>query len=296
MTKKKKTLIGLALVPAFILTLSVMRMTNDKKEALFPGSPLLRELAAPFQVAVTTVIQGTNNFFAYFTDNKELRLQNEAMEKEIAQLNEKVQSLQEQGAENLRLREMLQYKQQRQDNYEMVTAGVIGRDPGNWFQTLMLDKGSKDGIGPRMTVVNHQGLVGSVISVTPNTSEVLLILDREAAVGARIFETRDTPGIVVGNGGSNLLQMVRLPNDVNIAVGQTIVTSGLGGLYPKGIRIGEVSDVQPDPYSSGLTKTATIKPFVDFSRLEEVFIIKQVKNPEADIKMDITGAGEEPAV
>ena len=117
-----------------------------------------------------------------------------------------------------------------------------------------------------------------VIGVSKNTAEVLLILDAEGAVGARILENRITPGVVTGTGRSDCLQMRYLPHDMPIECGHTVVTSGLGGLYPQGIRIGRVAEVNIE--AGGLVKSVLIEPFVDFDRLEEVFVILQVKTPE----------------
>jgi len=193
--------------------------------------------------------------------------------------------------ENQRLKNLLQYNEEKAENYELIMGGVIARNHANWYEMLIVDQGSKQGIEPGMVVVNYDGLIGRIISVTRNTAEVLLILDREGAVGARIFETRYTPGVAVGTSNSQYLQMIHLPHDLPIEPNQTVVTSGLGGIYPPGIRIGKVIEVLPEP--GGLMKKATLKPFVDFSRLEEVFIIKQVLKPEEEIVTEEDSENEE---
>ncbi len=286
MTKKKRVIIAVSFVLFILITLKVMSLTRWDNTALFPVSRVVREVIAPAQAVVTNISSGVNDFFAYFTDNKVLREENNEMAQRLAALQEEVYRLQAEAQENERLKELLAYKEQKEENYELVLAGVIARDPGNWYKTLLVNKGTVDGIAINMPVVNHDGLVGIVTGVSKNTAEILMLLDSEAAVGSRIFETRVTPGVVEGTGRSDYLRMINLPHDVEIGLGQTVVTSGLGEYYPKGIRVGTVAEVILEP--NGLMKTALIKPFVDFARLEEVFIIKKVMLSENDFVGDVT--------
>lgn len=282
MTRKKRILVGILLAGILFLTLRVMFLTSLERNKAFPLEIALREMLAPLQRGITSIINATDNFKTHFEDNERLRQQNEQLRQEISSLSEKVFSLQEQELENERLRELLDYQQEKSGNYGLELAHVIGRNPTNWYEMIILDKGKKQGVRPGMVVVNHDGLIGRVVQVSTNTAHVLLILDREGAVGGRIFENRYTPGVVVGVDNSQYLEMIHLPHDVPIEPNQTVVTSGLGGVYPGGIRIGKVIEVQLEP--QGLTKTAKIKPFVDFDRLEEAFIIKVVKLPEDSVE------------
>ena len=274
MTKKQKIIISLVLVAVVCFTFKVLLNTGiaDNQTTVFGRA--VREIIAPFQKGITLMTTSAKNALGYFNDSNLLRQQNKEMAEKIVRLEEQIYALEEQKLENERLKQLLQYKEEKAEKHELVMAKVIARNHANWYEMIVVDRGSKQGITQGMVVVNHDGLIGRVISVTKNTAEVLLILDREGAVGARIFETRDTPGVAVGTSQSQYLQMIHLPHDLSIEPNQIIVTSGLGGVYPPGIRIGKVIEVLPEP--GGLMKTATLKPFVDFSRLEEVFIIKQV--------------------
>lgn len=278
MTKKRKVLLAFLLVMIILLTFRMMFLTGIDQSNDFLLGRVIKEIVAPLQKGITVLIKSTDDFFANFNDIRSLKQQNEELTKKIVSLEDKVYSLKEHEMENQRLLALLHYQEQKAENYELEMAKVIGRNPANWYEMIIVDKGSNQGIQQGMIVVNHEGLIGRVIGVTANTAEVLLILDRQGAVGARIFENRLTPGVIEGTENSQLLQMIHLPHDVPIELDQTVVTSGLGGIYPKGIRIGKVVEVIPEP--NGLMKKATIKPFVDFSRLEEVFIIKHVKKPE----------------
>ncbi|HHY06569.1 MAG TPA: rod shape-determining protein MreC [Clostridia bacterium] len=281
MTKKQKVIISLVLVVIFYFAFKIMVITSREETTVLPLGGVVREIIAPIQKGITWITASLNDVVVYFNDNRFLRQQNKEMAEKIVRLEEEVYSLKEQELENQRLLLLLEYKEEKTENYDLAMAKVIGRNHANWYETLLVNQGSKQGIWPGMVVVNHDGLIGRIINVTPNTAEVLLILDREGAVGARIFENRHTPGVVVGTSKSQYLQMIHLPHDLPIEPNQTVVTSGLSGVYPPGIRIGKVIEVLPEP--GGLMKRATLKPFVDFFRLEEVLIIKKVKTPEEKI-------------
>lgn len=290
MTLKRLAIIGGIVAIGLILSFSLMRATGWDNTILFPVTRVVREGLSPAQKGIEEIKDNINSFFSYFSNNKKLQTENEELKKRIAVLEEKAYALKEQEMENKRLNELLNYKQEKTANYDFALAKVIGRDPGNWYQTITINRGSSAGLQKNMAVVTHDGLVGIINSTTANTSEVLLIIDAESAVGARILENRVTPGIAVGTGKSDHMQMILLPHDAPLERGQTIVTSGLGGLYPEGIRIGMVNEVMLEP--NGLIKNAQIEPFVDFDRLEEVFVILQIlKNETAD-----TAAGEETTV
>jgi rod shape-determining protein MreC len=131
-----------------------------------------------------------------------------------------------------------------------------------------------------MTVLNHSGLIGRITAVLPESSEVMLLPDRESAVGARVWSTREVIGVVEGEGSvSSTLQIIHLPHDADLYVGDILVTSGLDEVFPGGIQIGEITAIE---YSAnGLTKTATVKPYVNFNRLEEVFILMNSRGGNA---------------
>lgn len=277
MTKKKWILSGILILAIIIGLIQMISITGWGDSVLFPVSAISREIMAPLQKGLDSVIDGLNNFIGYFQDNKALRQENEELMQKLALIEEEIYRLREKDFENKRLRDLLDYRNEKADNYELTMARVIGRDPSNWYRSIIIDKGLKDGLSINMPVITHKGLVGTIINVSDNTAEVLLILNGDGAVGAQVSENR-TPAVVIGNNRTDSLQMIHLPHDADISLGQIISTSGLGVLYPKGIRIGYVVDVEINP--NGLTKTATIKPYVDFGRLEEVLVILQVKNPE----------------
>ncbi len=152
----------------------------------------------------------------------------------------------------------------------MFPAQIIGKDPSNWFKTIIIDKGTDDGIKENQAVVTHQGVVGHIIEVTPKAAKVLLISDQNSSVAVIIQDNR-TEGIMLGmqHGRCKIDYLTRT---AEIHEGDMVITSGLGGIFPKGLRVGAVTQIKKKSY--GLFQDAEVHPFVDFSKLEEVLIIR----------------------
>jgi rod shape-determining protein MreC len=146
---------------------------------------------------------------------------------------------------------------------------VIGKDSTRWFQTILINKGSKEGLVKNIAVLTPEGIVGHIIEVSAGVSKVLLINDINSSVSAIVQRNR-TQGIVVGSGGE-LCRTKFLSNTADIRDGDIMVTSGLGGIYPKGITIGRLHNIVRKP--TGLFLEAEVKPGADLIRLEEVLIV-----------------------
>lgn len=231
----------------------------------------LRDFISPFQKLVTTVAGSVGDTVHGITSWRKLEEENRALRQQISDLTQANTQLEEYRLENQRLRQLLGFRDQAAGRYQTVAARVIARDPSNWFRTLIIDRGQAQGIKKDMAVVTYEGLVGRVIGVTANTAEVLLIVDQEGAAGAMLQVSR-TPGIVRGGApGSGYLEMVHIPSNATIQPNDVVITSGLGGVFPKGLRIGYVEKVEPE--AGGLMTKAILKPYVDFDRLEEVLVI-----------------------
>lgn len=185
----------------------------------------------------------------------------------IDQLEGELVEKEELKKENQRLRELLQFKKEVPG--KTLPARVIGRDLVLWRRTIVIDKGSTSGVKRRMAVVNAKGLVGRVIEVAPFSARVILLLDPESRVSGILQESRDL-GVVEGD-GSSLLRVTHLDRESSVKVGDRILSSGLGEVYPKGIPIGQVEMVGTE--KEGLELYATVRPFVNFSKLEEVLCV-----------------------
>jgi len=186
------------------------------------------------------------------------------LKKQVTQLQRELIDMEELKKENDRLHKLLEFKKQIPG--KVVPARVIGRDLTPWRKSVMIDKGSKNGIQKRMAVVNAQGLVGRVVEVAPYSARVILLIDPESRVSTFFQDTRDM-GVAEGD-GSPLLRVTHIERQATIRVGDRILSSGHGGVYPRGIPIGQVEVVGTQ--KEALELFASVRPFVDFSKLEEV--------------------------
>ncbi len=261
------------------VTLMAMHYTAPERARLIPLENKFRDVMAPVQTGLTWLGGQARKLASFPVSMVGAAERCRELEQEVAQLESQVIQLNEYKMENQRLSELLDYKQAMAQRYSFLTASVVARDPGNWFGTVTLNKGFRDGVEEKMTVLTPKGLVGRVISVSARTCEVLLITDPRSGVGALVQDTR-TPGIIEGTSGAlGMTRMIHIPNDAPVEVGQAVMTSGLGIVFPKGIPVGEIADIRNE--SSGLFKSADIHPYTDLNRLEEVLIVTEVF-PEAD--------------
>lgn len=176
-------------------------------------------------------------------------------------------------SENIRLRNLLAFKQ-GYTRYTMLGASVIARDYGDWTQTMVIDRGSDDGVSKYMPVIVPAGLAGFVSEVYKTSSKVQLLIDPRTSVGG-IVQRPASRLVSMVSGVSNVpgdVSFINLSREADIIKGDTIVTSGYGGVYPKGLVIGTVDSIIPAG-ESDISGQAVIKPAADFSHMEEVFII-----------------------
>ena len=190
------------------------------------------------------------------------------LETHAAELDSKLVRYEEAVRENERLKKLLDFRNTLSG--KPIAARVIGWDLSPWRRTVILDKGEKQGIKKDMAVMVPDGLVGRVLESGPRVSRAILLTDPEARVSA-LTDTSRVRGVVVGQGLSHL-QLRYLSLDAPAAVEQTVMTSGAGGLFPKGLRVGTIENISRDP--DGLHLIASVRPFVQFSKLEEVLCLE----------------------
>lgn len=188
---------------------------------------------------------------------------------QIEVLRKQLFDLRELNQENIRLRELLNFKQK--SPLRLVAARVIARSPDNWSSSIIIDKGRYNGVKLGMVVVNSVGLVGRIVEALQNSSKVLLLSDPNLGVSSIIQSSRQE-GLVSGTLGANLI-MRYLPEDTQINIGDIVVSSELSQIYPKGLLIGKVINIGQE--FSGLNRYAIIRPAVNLSNLEEVLVILQ---------------------
>ena len=229
-------------------------------------------ILAPFEMASSFVGQQIQSISANLWEIATVHEQNKMLKNEVEQLRQQNTTAAEYAAENERLRELLSYKQGAHQ-FDLLAARVIGRDTALWTSMIVIDRGAKDGVRENMPVVTGKGLVGHVTEVDPVSSKVQLILDARSSVGTLVqrAESRVT-GILTGTMDNPYMpQMINIPRNADVEDGDAVVTSGFGGIYPKGIAVGRVASQHSD--DSGLLKVAVIETAVDFQRLEDVAII-----------------------
>jgi len=206
------------------------------------------------------------NYSSVRKENEELTKKNNELENKLVEYN----SLK---GENITLKSMLNFKDAN-SNYDYIGCNIIGKSGNGYLDQFVINKGSKDGIAKNMIAVTGEGLVGQVTTVGSNWSTIQSLSNENLAVSALVESTNENSGILKGykDSGNNLLaKLYYLPIDSNVAKGDVILTSGLGGLYPKGIRIGSVLSVEED--KGKVMKTALVEPYVDFNKIQELFIV-----------------------
>jgi rod shape-determining protein MreC len=276
MTKQnrgRKSLVLLLLVIVGLLLL--ISITGEGRGQLTPVEDLLLAVFAPVQTVFSSAGQRLQLLYDAVVSFHELQAENVRLREEIAFIDGQLIQLQELQKQNYRYREMLGFKES--NSFELLPAEVIARDPSQWFGTITINRGYLDGVAREAPVITERGLVGLVTTVSPNSSQIILITDPRIAVSAMVLRSRD-PGIVGLDGivesysrDPSFLKMSNLPPDTNIQSGDVIVTSGLGGVFPKGIFIGTVKGIADEPFT--LVMSVVIEPRVNFNRLEEVFIV-----------------------
>ena len=242
-------------------------------------------IAAPVNeklVAVSNNADSVRNFFAALTTMQE---ENKKLKTEVETLSYANIQMAEIWAENQRLSNLLQYKNDAK-NLKLQTAKVIGKNIGDIKDTVLINIGSNAGLRENMAVVNASGLVGIIDETYPDASRVLLITSPRCKAGGIVLRANSrVVGVVNGlAGGDAVLQMSNMARDADIVEGDIVVTSGFGGNHPGGLVIGNVSEVSLNV--GGLLKQAKIVPAVDFGRLEEVMVVADYQNPSNLIKND----------
>ena len=225
---------------------------------------------APFQRAATWAGSQVSGRLTQLGELMAVYEQNKTLRREVEELRAQNVKAEEFSAENVRLRELLGYKNLA-TQFDLVVARVIGREAATWTRMITIDRGTQHGLQKNMAVVTARGLVGVVTEAGLISSKVELILDPRISVGALVQRSR-VAGIVEGN-PENTIQprLVHIPRNEDIAEGDVLVTSGFGGIYPKGIMIGKIRSIHND--STGLLHLAVVETAVDFQRLEDVAVI-----------------------
>ena len=234
---------------------------------------LIIDLTAPIQASVVYLKTSLVNIVDHYFLNVGASKENQKLEKAIDDLNNKIFKYQELARENKRLKNLLQFGQGI--SYQKVLAQIVAWDASSDFKVFRINKGLEDGIRLQSPVVTSNGLVGYIVRLTNHFADILTILDANNRVDGIVSRTR-SHGIVEGMSQRKCL-MRHISRAEPVILNDLVITSGLGNIYPKGIKIGTISKIERESY--GITQYVEIHPSVDFRSLEEIIVLV-AKNEE----------------
>ncbi|RJP94061.1 MAG: rod shape-determining protein MreC [Desulfobacteraceae bacterium] len=264
----KKTIAGagaIILIASIVIVFSFRYIRTSSVGGLAVRAALT--VMSPIQAAITSTVGYVDDLWSHYFFLVHAARENETLKMQLALAESRNNECTETILANQRLRNYVQLKDQ--SPFTLLAAEVIARDPSPWFKTIIINKGTDDGVAQGCPAIVSEGIAGYVLEATGGYAKVLLIVDQNSSVDALVQKTR-ARGIAqgMGNGSCRLDYALR---QIDVAIGDTVVTSGFDGIYPKGLRIGYVSKVVRR--NSGLFQDIEMTPYVDFKKLEEVMII-----------------------
>ena len=268
MYKNKKAEIAGIVITIIILILIVVLSNVDSGTSFIENAA--SKLVMPIQNGLTylkNTISGNNTFF---TDINNLKQENEELSKRNSELEQSLRELESIKSENETLKEYLGLTE-KYGEYSTIPAYIINKDISNYSKTIVINVGADDGIQENMTVIADQGLVGHVISVTSDTAKVRTIIDTSSSVSC-LLSTTDESIVCKGTlEEESALKAMYIPDDDGIIQGDSVETSGLGGIYPKGIHVGSIQKVVNT--KNVIDRYAIVETAVDFDKLDTVLVI-----------------------
>lgn len=270
----KRWLFVIMVVAALLVAVGFLAFRSSNGISLFEN--VVGTVFRPVQSGFNAAADWVKDFVTNWRDYGELRKQYDELEMENESLSMKLTGIEEMEMENDRLKALLDAK----DAYEEldpIYAEVIARDPGQWFDTFSINRGTSNGVKEGMAVMTGDGLVGHVYEAGLTYAKVRTIIDSRSAVACLVQRTRDNGvmrGEVTANSEYAECYVYYLPNVNNIVPGDVIITSGMDSLYPKGLTIGEVIAVSQEVSADGSYVIAS--PYVDFRHVEEVLVLRTV--------------------
>ena len=238
-------------------------------------SRTLGNVLLPAERGITHAAVGVADRYNRIFNYDELEAENEELRKQVTELTRQLEAAQSAVTENLELREMLGITE-RITEFTYQAAEVVGRTLDEWSSVLTIDAGSAEGLEKNDSVVTARGMVGYISELSEHSAQVTTVIDSNMSAGALVNRTGEL-GVAEGNYqlmGDGRLKVSYLSKDADVVVGDTVQTSGTGGIFPKGLAIGTVESVQTE--SDGMSNYAVLKPMVDITSLTNVYIITEV--------------------
>lgn len=268
---KNKKAGKLGIIITIIVLITLVILTNTDNSNLSYIENITSKLVMPIQNGLTYLKNkiGKNNTF--FTDINRLKEENEKLKEENSQLEQSLRELENTKTENETLKEYLGLTE-KYEEYQTIPGYVINKDISNYSKTIIINIGSKDGVEENMTVISDEGLVGHITSVEKETSKVQTVVDSASSTSSLMSTTKDS---IVCKGtleGDTILKAMYIPTDATIIQGDSVETSGIGGIFPKGIHIGTVKKIVNT--NNIVDRYALVETAVNFNKLQTVLVIK----------------------
>lgn len=247
---------------------------------------IVTEVIAPVQTGIANSKRNMSSLWENYLLIVNTSKENRVLKKQISRLESDLTNMDEVRKENLRLKQLLNFSDGLSP--QRVLAQVVGWDSANEFKVIRLNKGTNHGIKVMSPVITDQGLVGYVYRATPNYSDVLTILDQNNRVDVVVERTR-THGIVEGVMNFKCALKYVMRNEP-VEVGDKLITAGVGGIFPKGVKVGMITDIRKENF--GMTLSIEVAPSVDFDKLEEVLVLLPVEEPATTAAVEPVPAEE----
>ncbi|MEL7602165.1 MAG: rod shape-determining protein MreC [Bacillota bacterium] len=267
----------IALVAVMLLALLALLTSGDRTLTFFESAA--GTVLQPVQSFASRASDSIITFVESIFNTTDADLENQQLKVYVSQLEQSLNEMESLRQENERLKSLLSFAESTPD-LTYVTGTVIGRSQGIWFDTFTINVGRSQGVEKNMPVVNADGLVGRVSEVGATWSKVIALVDSSTNVSVMVERTRDNGmvrGLLQAGTVTDSLELYYLPSDSDLTPGDKIVTSGIGGMYPKGLVVGEVSEVSRSGESDS---NAIVTPAVDFRHIEEVMVVVGVPAQE----------------
>ncbi len=265
---KKSGLLGI-IITVIILILIVVFSNRENNTSFFES--IANKLIMPVQNGLTYLKNKVSGNSTFFTDINNLKTENQQLKNKNSELEQSLRELENIRTENETLKEYLGLSE-KYGEYKTVPGYIIDKDISNYSKTIIINIGKKDGIEENMTVIADEGLVGHVISVTDSTAKVRTIVDTSSSISCLMSTNKDS---IVCKGtldNNSELKAMYIPTDANLIQGDSVETSGLGGIYPKGIHVGTVKKIIS---TQNITdRYAIVDTAVDFNKINTVLVIK----------------------
>lgn len=256
---------GIVLLQVLLLAVQIKRDSQGRLIRVWTVGAV-----SPFERAGAHGISGIRDIWNHYFALQNTSRENEELKRENDELKLQITQLQGKAAEADRLAALLKFRQTNVD-VPMLSARVIGGGADSASQTIYLDRGERDGVRKNMGVITPDGVVGKVVESYRDTSQVLLLTDKDSGVGAMLVDSRlQGP---VGGTGDPLLVMKYIPNDDSVSQGEQVVTSGMDRIFPRDLPVGTIAEIKPgNPF-----KQIRVRPAANMQRLEEVFVLLTMK-------------------